>query len=198
VPRPRHEPSASVTPSDGSARGLSRLPMPVPVRGAADRVASLRLASRIGRAVVIATVLTTALAYMSDDMVNVAIPSLAKDRGGTVTDVHWIVDSYYVVLVALVLVVGAIGDVVGHRRLFLTGMSLFALGAIMCAIANGIVVLIGGRGIQGAGAAMMLAAGLALVSGLIHPDRNSELSLEAVLHRLVEMAVDLTGDAMGR
>lgn len=54
----------------------------------------------------IAAVLTTALAYMSDDMVKVAIPSLAKDRGGTVTDVQWIVDSYYVVLVALVLVVG--------------------------------------------------------------------------------------------
>lgn len=68
----------------------------------------------------------------------------------------------------------------------------------MCAIAHGIVVLIGGRGIQGAGAAMMLAAGLALVSGLIHPDdRNSELSLEAVLHRLVEMAVDLTGARYG-
>jgi hypothetical protein len=56
-------------------------------------VAPLRLASRIGRAVVIAAVLTTALVYMSDDMVNVAIPSLAKDRGGTVTDVQWIVDS---------------------------------------------------------------------------------------------------------
>jgi DHA2 family methylenomycin A resistance protein-like MFS transporter len=63
-------------------------------------------------------------------------------------------------LAALVLVVGAIGDVVGHRRLFLTGMSLFALGAMICAIAPGIPVLIGGRGIQGAGAAMMLAAGL--------------------------------------
>lgn len=89
---------------------------------------AVRLASRTGRAVVAAAVLGTALAYMSDGMLNVAIPSVAADLGGTVTDIQWVVNSYYVMLVALVLVVGSIGDILGHRRLFLAGMRVFTGG----------------------------------------------------------------------
>jgi EmrB/QacA subfamily drug resistance transporter len=128
----------------------------------------LRLRSPTGRAVV-AAVLGSALAYMSDDMLNVAVPSVAADLGGTVGDIQWVVNAYYVTLVALVLVAGAVGDLVGHRRVFLAGMALFTVGALACAVAPSMWVLIVGRGIQGVGAAMTLAAGLALVSELIHP-----------------------------
>ncbi|HEU4427007.1 MAG TPA: MFS transporter, partial [Pilimelia sp.] len=58
----------------------------------------------------------SALAYMSDDMLNMAVPSVAADLGGTVGDIQWVVNAYYVTLVALVLVAGAVGDLVGHRR----------------------------------------------------------------------------------
>jgi MFS family permease len=95
----------------------------------------VRLGSPTGRAVVGAAVLGSALAYMSDDMLNVAIPSVAADLGGTVHDVQWVVNSYYVTLVALVLVAGAIGDLAGHRRIFRAGMALFTLGAVGCAAA---------------------------------------------------------------
>src|SRR5512132_3263881 len=88
----------------------------------------VRLRSSTGRAVVTAAVLGSALAYMSDDMLNVAIPAVAADLGGTVSHIQWVVDSYYVTLVALVLVAGAIGDLVGHRRMFRAGMGLFTLG----------------------------------------------------------------------
>ena len=116
--------------------------------------------------------LGSALAYMSDDMLNVAIPAVAADLGGTVSSIQWVVNTYYVTLVALVLVAGAIGDLVGHRRVFLTGMALFTLGALGCAAAPSLWLLITGRGLQGVGAAMTLAAGLALVSELIHPDER--------------------------
>jgi EmrB/QacA subfamily drug resistance transporter len=132
----------------------------------------VRLRSPTGRAVIAAAVLGSALAYMSDDMLNVAIPSVAADLGGTVGDVQWVVNSYYVMLVALVLVAGAVGDIAGHRRVFLAGMALFTAGALACALAPSVWLLIAGRGVQGVGAAMTLAAGLALVSRLIHPDER--------------------------
>jgi MFS family permease len=68
---------------------------------------------------VAAAVLGTALAYMSDDMLNVAIPSIARDLGGTVADVQWVVNSYYIALVALRLVAGSIGGRIHARRITL-------------------------------------------------------------------------------
>lgn len=114
----------------------------------------------------IAAVLGTALAYMSDDMLNLAIPSVARDLGATMTDVQWILNSYYVTLVSFVLIAGSVGDIVGHRRVFTTGLVLFSIGALVCAVAPAVPVLIGGRGLQGLGAAMLLTAGLALVTRL--------------------------------
>jgi EmrB/QacA subfamily drug resistance transporter len=133
----------------------------------------VRLASARGRAIVAAAVLGSALAFMSDDMLNVAIPSVAADLGGNVTDIQWVVNSYYVALVSLVLVAGSVGDILGHRRVFLAGLSIFAIGALVCSVAPGLWLLILGRGLQGLGAAAVLTAGLALVIRLIRPeDRN--------------------------
>ena len=72
-------------------------------------------------AVLAAAVLGTALAYMSDDMLNLAIPSVAHDLHANTTAVQWILNAYYVPLVAFVLVAGSLGDVVGHRRVFTAG-----------------------------------------------------------------------------
>jgi MFS family permease len=69
----------------------------------------VRLASATGRAIVAAAVLGSALAFMSDDMLNIVIPSVAAELGGTVTDIQWVVNSYYVALVSLVLVAGSVG-----------------------------------------------------------------------------------------
>jgi MFS family permease len=138
----------------------------------------VRLGSPTGRAIIAAAVLGSALAYMSDDMLNVAVPTVAADLGGTVGDIQWVVNTYYVTLVALVLIAGAVGDLIGHRRIFLAGMALFTVGALACAAAPSVWPLIVGRGVQGAGAAMTLAAGLALVSQLIHPaDRGRAIGL---------------------
>ncbi|HSK90589.1 MAG TPA: MFS transporter [Euzebyales bacterium] len=115
-------------------------------------------------AVLAAAVLGTALAYMSDDMLNLAIPSVAYDLHASTTAVQWILNAYYVPLVAFVLVAGSLGDVVGHRRVFTAGLLLFGSGAVLCAAAPGVALLIAGRALQGVAAAMLLAAGLALVT----------------------------------
>jgi MFS family permease len=71
-----------------------------------------------------------------------------------------------------VLVAGSLGDVVGHRRMFTGGLLLFGNGALLCAGAPGVGVLIVGRALQGMAAAMLLAAGLALVTVATPGDRR--------------------------
>lgn len=121
----------------------------------------------------LAAVMGTALAYMSDDMLNLAIPPVARDLGATVTDVQWILNAYYLPLVAGTLVAGSLGDRIGHRRVFTGGIALFVAGAIGCALAADVAWLIAARAVQGVGAAMLLAAGLALVTRLSAPERRT-------------------------
>ena len=122
--------------------------------------------------VLVAAVLGTALAYMSDDMLNLAIPSLALELGATMTDIQWVLNAYYVPLVALILIAGSIGDIVGHRRVFIGGLLAFAGGAIVCATSPSIIWLSLGRAVQGIAAAMLVTAGLALVTRLTPPERR--------------------------
>jgi EmrB/QacA subfamily drug resistance transporter len=98
---------------------------------------------------------------------------VARDLGATMTDVQWIVNSYYMTLVSFVLVAGSIGDIVGHRRVFTGGLVVFALGALGCAMAPTVPLLVVGRAVQGVGAAMLLTAGLALVARLTPLDDRS-------------------------
>ena len=125
--------------------------------------------------VLVAAVLGTALAYMSDDMLNLAIPSLAAELGATMTDIQWVLNAYYVPLVALVLIAGSIGDIVGHRRVFIGGLLAFGAGAIVCATSPSIMWLSFGRAVQGIAAAMLVTAGLALVTRLTPPERRGRV-----------------------
>jgi EmrB/QacA subfamily drug resistance transporter len=130
---------------------------------------------RVERAVLVTVVLGTALAYMSDDMLNLATPAVARDLGASMTEVQWILNAYYVVLVAAVLVAGALGDRTGHRRVFARGLVAFTGGGLMCAAAPTISVLTAGRAVQGLGAAMVLTGGLALVTRLTAADRRNRV-----------------------
>ena len=125
--------------------------------------------------VLAAAVLGTALAYMSDDMLNLAIPSLANELGATMTDIQWVLNAYYVPLVGLVLIAGSIGDIVGHRRVFIAGLLAFGAGAVVCATSPSIIWLSVGRAVQGIAAAMLVTAGLALVTRLTPSEHRGRI-----------------------
>ena len=110
-----------------------------------------------------ATILGSSLAFVDSTVVNVAIPSLARDLGAGASGAQWTIAAYLLPLAAFVLVGGAMGDRFGHRRVFLAGTTLFALASLGCGIAGTLGPLLAARAAQGAAAALFVPASLALL-----------------------------------
>src|SRR3982751_7149797 len=79
--------------------------------------------------VLAATILGSSMAFIDSTVVNVALPALQSNLHATVVDVQWVIESYGVLLAALILVGGALGDIFGRRLVFLIGVVIFALGS---------------------------------------------------------------------
>ena len=94
---------------------------------------------------------------------NVALPDIGRSLGADFAALQWVLSSYALVLSGLLLAGGALADRYGRRRTFLLGLVLFGVGSLVCLLAPATSVLIGGRVVQGAGAAVLFPAGLALV-----------------------------------
>ena len=97
-------------------------------------------------------------------IVNVALPDMVKDLHASFESLQWVIDAYALVLAALVLGVGSISDMLGHRQVYIAGLALFALASLACGIAPNSGALIAARAVQGLGGAAMFATTIALVS----------------------------------
>jgi EmrB/QacA subfamily drug resistance transporter len=89
---------------------------------------------------------------------------MARELHTTFSDLQWVIDLYALVLGALVLTVGALADRLGRRRVYLSGLVLFAASSLLCGLSPNVGVLIAARGVQGLGAAAMFATTMALIS----------------------------------
>ncbi|HEY3083664.1 MAG TPA: MFS transporter [Chloroflexota bacterium] len=96
-------------------------------------------------------------------VVNVALPSIGRDLGGGITGLQWVVDGYTLMFAALVLSAGALSDRIGARQAYGLGLAVFVAASAACGLAPGLGVLVAARLAQGAGAAAMMPASLALV-----------------------------------
>jgi EmrB/QacA subfamily drug resistance transporter len=114
--------------------------------------------------VLAATIVGSSMAFIDSTVVNVALPALQASLHATVVDVQWVVESYGLLLAALILVGGALGDVFGRRLVFLLGVALFSLASAGCGVAQNIHQLILARSIQGVGAALLVPGSLAIIS----------------------------------
>lgn len=114
--------------------------------------------------VLTATILGSAMTFIDATAVNVAMPVLQKDLHATLAEAQWVVESYQLLLASLLLVGGALGDRFGRRRLFLLGVTLFALTSLWCGLAPTIGWLIVARSVQGIAAALLMPESLAIVS----------------------------------
>ncbi|MWM95831.1 MFS transporter, partial [Escherichia coli] len=84
-------------------------------------------------------------------IVNVALPSIQADLGFTETSLVWVVNAYMLTFGGCLLLGGRLGDLFGHRRLFLLGLTLFTLASAACGLANSQGLLITARAVQGLG-----------------------------------------------
>jgi EmrB/QacA subfamily drug resistance transporter len=110
------------------------------------------------------TIIASGMTFIDGTVVNVALPALQADFRTTFTQVQWVVESYALVLSALILVGGALGDRLGRRRVFAAGVALFGAGSLWCGLARGATELIIARGVQGVGAALLVPGSLAIIS----------------------------------
>ncbi len=99
-------------------------------------------------------------------IVNVALPSIREDLSFTEASLAWVVNAYLLMFGGFLLLVGRLGDLYGHRRLFLAGIALFTLSSLACGLANSQEFLIAARAIQGFSAAIVSAVSLSLVMTL--------------------------------
>ncbi len=96
--------------------------------------------------------------------INVALPQIGHGLGSSVAGLQWVVDGYALVLAALLLAGGTVGDRRGHKPVVLTGLAVFGVASLACGLAPGTGALIAARAAQGLGAALLLPGTLAIIS----------------------------------
>ena len=107
--------------------------------------------------------LGTLMIVLDATIVNVALPSIRDDLGFTGESLAWVVNAYLLTFGGFLLLGGRLGDLFGHRRLFLIGIVLFTVASLACGLANSQEFLIGARAIQGLGGAVVSAVALSLI-----------------------------------
>ncbi|HVO69888.1 MAG TPA: MFS transporter, partial [Aggregatilineaceae bacterium] len=103
------------------------------------------LSDRLRRRVLISAVLASSMAFIDSTALNVALPALQDDLGASGADLLWIVNAYLLLLGALLLLGGSLGDHLGRKRIFGVGIVLFAGGSLVCGLAPDTAILIGAR-----------------------------------------------------
>ena len=96
-------------------------------------------------------------------IVGVALPSIREDLGFSEESLAWVVNAYLLTFGGFLLLGGRLGDLFGHRRLFLAGIALFTAASVTCGLATSQGVLVSARAVQGVGGAVVSAVALSLI-----------------------------------
>ncbi|HEX2312698.1 MAG TPA: MFS transporter [Thermomonospora sp.] len=120
----------------------------------------------------VAVALATFMTYLDNNVVNVALPSIQRDLGLTISGLEWIVSGYILVFAGLLLVGGRLADVFGVRRTLLLGLAVFTLSSLAAGLAGSQEALIAARAVQGVGAALLAPASLAVIVAMFPDPRE--------------------------
>ena len=119
---------------------------------------------KLGPWILAATILGSSMVFIDGTVVNVALPALQTNLKATAVDVQWVVEAYALLLAALLLLGGSLGDHFGRKRIYAIGVALFAMASIWCGLAPTINQLILARAAQGIGGALLVPGSLAIIS----------------------------------
>ncbi|HEV2775573.1 MAG TPA: MFS transporter [Solirubrobacteraceae bacterium] len=129
--------------------------------------------ARAKRLTLIACILGSAIVFVDQTVVNVALPALRDDLDASLADQQWVVEAYLLLLASLILVGGTLGDLYGRRRIFAIGTAGFGAASLICAIAPSVELLIGARALQGAFGALLVPSSLAIITTVFGPGERA-------------------------
>src|SRR3954471_23155724 len=112
------------------------------------------------------------LVSLDNTIVNVALPTIHRDLGASLSQLQWIVDSYTIVLASLLILCGSIADRIGRKRVFSLGLGLFATGSLLCSTAPSPGWLIVFRGLQGVGGSMLNPVAMSIIRNVFTDARE--------------------------
>jgi EmrB/QacA subfamily drug resistance transporter len=129
-------------------------------------------ASRSTAWVVALTAIGSLMAALDTLVVSTSLSAIRLDLGASIEDLEWTVNAYNLSFAVLLIPAAALGDRYGRRRLYVGGLGLFAAASAACALAPEVGWLVAARAVQGAGAALVLTLGLALLSAAFPPEKR--------------------------
>ncbi len=122
--------------------------------------------------VLIVSVLGTGMVYLDQTALNVAIPAMQAGLDADIGGIQWIIDIYILILAALLLIGGVLGDRYGRVRVYAIGMVIFVLASAVGGVAQTVNQMIVARAIQGVGGALLVPGGLAILNSTVAPERR--------------------------
>ena len=157
-------------------------------------------AKSVTRWVVVLTAIGSLMAALDTLVVSTALNRIRVDLGASVAQLEWTVNAYNLSFAVLLITGAALGDRFGRRRLYAVGLGLFALSSAIAALAPNVGVLIAARALQGAGSALILPLGLALLSAAFPAEkRGAAIGIFSAITGLVggERPADRRGGRAG-
>jgi DHA2 family multidrug resistance protein-like MFS transporter len=118
----------------------------------------------------VALSLAIGMATLDTAIVNTALPTIASDLDTTGAKAIWVINTYQIVVVAALLPLASLGEILGHRRVYLAGIVLFTITSLACGLAWSLPTLVGARALQGLGGAAIMSVNTALVR-FVYPAR---------------------------
>ena len=112
------------------------------------------------------------LVSLDNTIVNVALPTIHRDLGASLSQLQWIVDAYTVVLATLLILSGSIADRIGRKRVFAMGLALFSVGSLLCSTAPSPGWLIAFRALQGVGGSMLNPVAMSIIRNVFTDPRE--------------------------
>ncbi|WP_127500026.1 DHA2 family efflux MFS transporter permease subunit [Actinoplanes solisilvae] len=134
----------------------------------------VRYSTAAGRWVLLATVLGSSLAFIDSTVVNIALPEIGRDLGSGAAGLQWTINGYSLSLAALILLGGSLGDRFGRKRIFMIGVTWFAIASLLCGIAPSIETLVIARILQGIGGALLTPGALAILEASFAPEDRAK------------------------
>ncbi|WP_425469496.1 MFS transporter [Paraburkholderia azotifigens] len=113
-----------------------------------------------------------AMTVLDTNVVGIVLPTIARDLNASFADIEWVISAYVLCFAALLLPAGSLADRYGRKRVFLTGIALFAVASLACGVAPSARLLYVARAAQGVGAAFLLAPALAIIGHAFHDEHE--------------------------